>query len=117
MRTTGPSPAPAPLPNLFGLDRMGLASALAPYVGKPFHAAQVFRQMYGRLEPDLPAMSDLPSALRRELAARFRIGWPAVRQVRQSADGSRKYLLALDDGGEIESVYIVYGERVTLCLS
>ena len=104
-------------PDLFGLDRAELASALAPFAPRPFHAAQVFHQIYGRLETDFQAMTDLPAALRRELAERFRVIWPRVKETRLSADGSKKYLMALEDGGEVESVYILYGERVTLCVS
>ncbi len=103
--------------NLFGMDRPELASALVSFACRPFHAAQIYHQMYGRLETDFRAMTDLPSALRRDLGDRFRVIWPRVREVRPSTDGSKKYLLTLEDGGEIESVYILYGTRVTLCLS
>jgi 23S rRNA (adenine2503-C2)-methyltransferase len=105
------------LPNLFGLDRPGLVSVMAPIAERPFHAAQVFHQMYGRLETDFAAMTDLSSDLRLRLKERFRVVLPRVKDVRPSTDGSRKYLMVLEDGGEIESVYILYGERVTLCLS
>jgi 23S rRNA (adenine2503-C2)-methyltransferase len=104
-------------PNLFGMDREELAAALAPWSGRDFHASQVFRWMYGRLETDPRVMTDLPEALRREIAGRFRISWPEIADVRQSSDGSRKYILRLQDGGEVEAVHIVYGRRVTFCLS
>jgi len=104
-------------PNLFGLDRQELATALAPLTARTFHAAQVFHWLYGRLSTDPREMTDLPSALRGQIGERFRVEWPAVKEVRQSADGSKKYVLSLEDGGEIEAVYILYGERVTLCLS
>ena len=104
-------------PNLFGWDRLDLASALAAFADRPYYAAQVYHHMYGRLETDFQAMTDLPTALRRELAERFRVDWPRVKDVRSSTDGSKKYLMALEDGGEIESVYILYGARVTLCVS
>jgi 23S rRNA (adenine2503-C2)-methyltransferase len=107
----------ARLVDLFGMDRRELASALASFTDRPFHAAQLFHQMYGRLETGLPAMTDLPSSLRAKLAERFRISWPRIGSVRPSTDGSKKYLLVLDDGREIESVYIVHGARITLCLS
>jgi len=108
---------PKGLPNLLGLDRNELASVLAPLDARPFHAAQLFHQMYGRLETDFRAMTDLSSALRRELADRFRVALPEIKTVRRSTDGSKKYLMVLEDDREIESVYIVYGTRVTLCLS
>ena len=116
----GPEARPqdaAGLPNLFGMDREQIAAALAPWTGKAFHAAQVHHWMYGRLQTDLQGMTDLPAALRLELSGRFRVTWPQVREVRPSADGSKKYVCALEDGGLVEAVYILYGSRVTLCLS
>jgi 23S rRNA (adenine2503-C2)-methyltransferase len=105
------------LPNLFGLDRKKLDSVLASFVDRPFHAAQVFHQMYGRLQTDFTAMTDLSAALRSQLQDRFRVALPRIKTVRQSADGSKKYLMILEDDREVESVYILYGTRVTLCLS
>jgi 23S rRNA (adenine2503-C2)-methyltransferase len=111
-----PPDAP-PRANLFGLDREALASALAPLTSRSFHAAQLFHWIYGRRADDFAVMSDLPASLRAELAARFRLTWPQISEVRQSEDGSRKYVLTLEDGCQIEAVFILYGERVTLCLS
>lgn len=104
-------------PDLFGLDAADLSSALSPLAARPFQAAQIFHQMYGRLETDFLAMTDLPLALRRALAERYRVAWPGTKEVRRSVDGSKKYLVTLEDGAEVESVYILYGERVTLCVS
>lgn len=108
---------PARLPNLFGMDREQLAAALSPFTGRAFHGAQIFHWMYGRLQTDIQAMTDLPAALRAELSGRFRVALPEVKEVRRSADGSKKYVLVLEDGGLVEAVYILYGTRVTLCLS
>ena len=80
---------PKGLPNLLGLDRNELASVLAPLDARPFHAAQLFHQMYGRLETDFRAMTDLSSALRRELADRFRVALPEIKTVRRSTDSRR----------------------------
>ncbi len=103
--------------NLFGLDRQEIATALEPLTGRAFHASQVFHWLYGRLRTDPREMTDLPSGLREKMGERFRVAWPGMKEVRLSADGSKKYVLTLEDGGEIEAVYILYGERVTLCLS
>ncbi len=114
------SAAPAGPPgrsNLFGLDRDGLAACLADLTPKRFHADQVFHWMYGRLERDPGAMTDLPAALRATIGGRFDIAWPEIIEKRDSVDGSSKYVLRLEDGGEIEAVHIVYGSRATLCLS
>ncbi len=118
MPPSGHAPAAGPpAPNLFGMDREGLAVALSPLTQRAFHAGQVYHWMYGRLETDPAGMTDLPGSLRDALLDRFRIAWPAVAQVCRSADGAKKYVLALEDGGEVESVYMVHGRRITLCLS
>ncbi len=110
-------PDPARLPNLFGMDRDQIAAALAPHTDRAFHSSQVFHWMYGRLQTDIQAMTDLPVALRAGLAGRFRVAWPEVKEARRSADGSQKYVCVLEGGSLVEAVYILYGSRVTLCLS
>ncbi len=47
---------PARLPNLFGMEREEIASALAPLTQKAFHASQVYHWMYGRLQTDFQAL-------------------------------------------------------------
>src|SRR5260221_63101 len=46
-------------PNLYGMDREGLAKALAPFAPRPFHADQAYHWMYGRPETRFEAMSGL----------------------------------------------------------
>ncbi len=110
-------PGARPRANLYGLEREELASVLSPFATRPFQAAQIYHWIYGRQETDPAAMTDLPASLRGALQERFVVSWPSIKEARDSADGSRKYVLALRDGGEVEAVYILYGERVTLCLS
>ncbi|MGD8376779.1 MAG: 23S rRNA (adenine(2503)-C(2))-methyltransferase RlmN [Acidobacteriota bacterium] len=87
-------------------------------LGEPaYRARQVLHGIYHHGRRRFDAMTDLPKTLRRRLAERFSLEPPRVRDVRQSGDGSRKYLLELRDGREIESVYLVDGERRTFCIS
>jgi len=111
--------APAgPLTNLYGLDRDALASALLPMTARRFHADQLYHWMYGRQQvTTFDVMSDLPAALREALLARHRISRPEARVAGRSADGSIKYILRLEDDTEVEAVHIVYGERITFCIS
>jgi 23S rRNA (adenine2503-C2)-methyltransferase len=118
MRPLRRNPPEAPSrTNLFGLDREALGSVLGSLTSRSFQAAQLFHWMYGRRATGFGSMSDLPASLRTALAESFRLTWPLISDVQQSVDGSRKYVLTLEDGRQIEAVYIVYGERVTLCLS
>jgi 23S rRNA (adenine2503-C2)-methyltransferase len=62
-------------------------------------------------------MTDVAKAARLELASRFDIRHltPTLRQ--KSSDGTEKFLFALEDGNQIESVLIPERRRLTLCIS
>jgi 23S rRNA (adenine2503-C2)-methyltransferase len=55
--------------------------------------------------------------MRRDLAGRHSIGLPEIAKVYQSADGTRRYLLRLEDGRTVETVLMPEGERDTICIS
>jgi 23S rRNA (adenine2503-C2)-methyltransferase len=110
--TGGPSGS-----NIYGFDADELSALVAQMDAPAFHAAQIYRWMYGRQIVTFEEMTDLPSRLRETLHTRHHIAWPEIRETRCSTDGSRKYVLGLTGGGEVEAVYIVYGSRITLCLS
>jgi 23S rRNA (adenine2503-C2)-methyltransferase len=104
-------------PDLLGETREALAAALLPVVGKSFRVGQVYDAMHQRAAGDFAEMTELAKPLRLELAARFRIGIPAIAERRVSADGTRKYLLRLGDGASVEAVDIPDRGRHTLCIS
>ena len=89
-----------------------------------FRAKQVYSWLYQHLATDFSAMSNLPLALREQLAAETTIGPGIVRSEQHSKDDrTRKILLELNDGKLIESVLMLYpplGEnsaRATVCVS
>ena len=107
----------APEENLFGLGKIELEE-LAVSCGQPkFRGKQLFRNLYARRVRDLDACTDIPANFRQELAARFRVEWPEIRTRVASQDGAVRYLFALGDGENIETVYMPIENRVTLCLS
>jgi len=90
----------------------------------PFRAKQLYSWLYQRLATDFSAMTNLPQALRDQLAQEASIGPMILRSELHSKDGrTRKILLELDDGRLIESVLMLYppiGEssaRATVCVS
>lgn len=107
--------------NLIGLSREQLTEALAGIGEKPFRAKQLWHWMYHRGETDFAVMDNLSKALRATLAEHFYIGRPAIKQALISTDGSRKWLLTLEDGNEIEMVLIPDPDpseaRGALCIS
>jgi 23S rRNA (adenine2503-C2)-methyltransferase len=108
------------------LDVPALEVALEA-IGHPrFHARQIFQWIHRHGVVDFDAMTDLGRELRGQLTRDFRVGIPQVVQTERSTDGTVKFLLRLDDGKLIESVYIPdnpAGEdgprdpRATFCLS
>src|SRR5262245_35916988 len=73
--------------------------------------------MYRRGVTDPAAMTDLSRDLRAALAAGFTLPTPALVQRETSADGTEKFLLRLDDGRHIESVFIPDTPAMTFCIS
>ena len=82
-----------------------------------FHARQLFQWIYKRGVVDFGDMTDLGRDLRSTLAAEFRVGTPAVERKERSSDGTTKFLLRLEDGQLIESVYIPDTPSHTFCIS
>ncbi|KEF33598.1 MULTISPECIES: 23S rRNA (adenine(2503)-C(2))-methyltransferase RlmN [Deinococcus] len=73
----------------------------------------VFVQGVGTFE----AMTNLPTSLRSDLAARFQLNPFREIETVRSADGSAKYLFTLLDGRQMEAVYMPYLDRKTVCVS
>lgn len=66
-------------------------------------------------------MSDIPKELRRQLDETAVVSIPRVLKQRVSKDGTRKFLMELEDRKRIETVVIPQGEgrgsRYSLCIS
>ena len=62
-------------------------------------------------------MTNLARGYRELLAARFAISRPEMVTRQVSADGTRKYLIRIAGGHEVETVYIPEADRGTLCVS
>jgi len=103
--------------NLYGRSLLEIRRILAPLTDKAFHARQLYGWIHGRGVRDFSRMSNLPLPLRSALAERFRVARPEVEIRQESRDGTIKYLLRLDDGKAVESVYIPEERRITFCIS
>ena len=107
--------------NVVGLTREALAAALVA-AGTPegqaaMRVSQIWQWVYHRGARDFGAMSNLAKPFRAMLAERFAIERPETVTRQVSADGTRKYLLRIDGGHEVETVYIPEEDRGTLCVS
>jgi len=85
--------------------------------GEGYRQRQLATWLYDRGAQQWDEMTDLPRALRNELAEQFRISEFAEVTPYQSLDGSVKYLFTLLDGQKTEAVYMPYLNRKTICIS
>src|SRR5262245_21207985 len=92
--------------DLAEMELAELEQALESMGHARFHGRQLFQWLHKRGVTDFPEMTDLGSELRTALAAAFRIVTPEVIRRETSSDGTVKFLLRLEDGQLIESVFI-----------
>src|SRR5262245_19493780 len=106
---------------LIGQGREGLAARLGQ-LGVPgrhsrMRVGQLWNWLYVQGATDFAAMTNIAKEFRAELDSSFTLARPEIVTEQVSEDGTRKWLLRLDDGKEIETVYIPEADRGTLCIS
>ncbi len=94
-----------------------LTAWLAAHGAKPLRARQLRRWLLQAGAQTFDAMTDLPQALRRALAASFVPLETQVARHLTADDGTHKLLLRLRDGKLIECVLIQEANRRTACIS
>ena len=99
------------------MTREELGAAFAA-MGQPrFRAGQVFAWLHRGVR-SFDEMTNLPKALREQLAGQYELTAPAVARKQVSAkDGTIKYLWRLGDGHCVESVLMRYHHGNTVCIS
>lgn len=112
-----PSDPSASRINLLALTEPALERFVKDLGWPKFRARQILRWLYQERTRDIERMTDLSKAERARLAALAVIDRVDECEVRRSSDGTRKFLLRLEDGLLIESVLIPDADRLTLCLS
>jgi 23S rRNA (adenine2503-C2)-methyltransferase len=107
--------------NLVGLTRDQLREALiqagTPEKQAKMRVGQVWQWIYGWGVRDFAMMTNLAKDYRALLADRFEVTIPEVVSRQISTDGTRKYLVRIAGGHEVEVVYIPETDRGTLCIS
>jgi len=107
--------------NLVGLTREALKEALIT-AGTPerqvkMRLGQLWQWIYEKGARDFEQMTNLSKDYRAFLADHFVIAIPEVVSKQVSTDGTRKYLVRIAGGHEVETVYIPESDRGTLCIS
>jgi 23S rRNA (adenine2503-C2)-methyltransferase len=103
--------------NLLNLDAAGLRRFFEEQGEKPFRARQVLRWIHQCGEADFSRMSDIARPLREKLAQLACVEAPLIVGDTLAADGTRKWLLKVDQGNAVEAVFIPETNRGTLCVS
>ena len=107
--------------NLVGLPRPAFREALiaagTPEKQAKMREAQLWQWIYQRGVRDFAAMTNLSKGYRAQLADAFVVEIPEIVSKEVSADGTRKYLMRIAGGHEVETVYIPEEGRGTLCIS
>ncbi len=84
---------------------------------KPFRATQIIKWVHQQSVDNFDDMLNVSKTLRKQLSETTEIRGPEVAIDNISDDGTRKWLLRLDDGNCIETVFIPEDGRGTLCIS
>ena len=101
---------------LLGMDLHEIQQVLGE--GQPaFRAKQVYDALYRRSVDDFTQISALPAKLREDLGAEHAVGLPAIERRFESIDGTRRYLLRLEDARTVETVLMPEPGRDTICIS
>ncbi len=107
--------------NIVGLTRDQMRTALiaagTPERQAKMRVGQVWQWIYHWGVRDFALMTNLAKDYRTLLANTFVIDLPEVVTKQVSADGTRKYLVRIAGGHEVEVVYIPETDRGTLCIS
>ena len=107
--------------NIVGLTRDQLREALiaagTPEKQAKMRVGQIWQWVYHWGVRDFAQMTNLAKDYRALLAEKFEITIPEVVTRQVSEDGTRKYLVRIAGGHEVEVVYIPEENRGTLCVS
>lgn len=103
--------------NLLGLPRGQLEQFFAEIGEKSFRAEQTLKWVHQYGVADFQDMTNLSHALRARLPQFAEIRAPMLEREQTAADGTRKWLLQVENGNGIEMVFIPEDSRGTLCVS
>ncbi|WP_447969474.1 23S rRNA (adenine(2503)-C(2))-methyltransferase RlmN [Nitrospira sp. M1] len=110
------SPARKPI-NLLAMDRDAMRAWVATLGWPSYRAKQILCWLYQQRVAHITDMTNLSLSDRSRLQSVATITRATNVTIRQATDGTKKFLLELADGLEVESVLIPDSDRLTLCVS
>ena len=107
--------------NIIGLSRDQIKSILIDAdlikLNESFRVKQIWHWLYFQGVTSIDEMTSISIDLREDLKKVFLLKRPELNKEQCSIDGTRKWLIKLDDGNLVETVYIPEDNRGTLCVS
>lgn len=103
--------------NLLNYNYQQMRDLLIQWGEKPFRAQQLIQWIHQTGLSDFTQMTNIGKALIEKLSRISYIGLPEIVTCQKSNDGTHKWLLKLDCGNCIETVFIPESNRGTLCVS
>lgn len=103
--------------NLLDFDRKSLESFFTEMGDKSFRAQQVLKWIYHQGTINYNEMTNLSKSLRAKLKESTCIKAAKIKSEQKSSDGTYKWLIEIDGGNSVETVFIPESDRGTLCIS
>ncbi len=105
---TTPSASPKPL---FGASLSELSNLMERLEQPAYRATQLSEALYRQRIDSLDQITTLPLALRESMKAEgYTIGLPEIVQTARSIDGTERYLMRMEDGETVETVWMPGGD-------
>lgn len=104
-------------PSLYSLSLNDLRDYLAENGFAKFAADQIYQWMYKIQEKDLDKWTNVSKKIKENFAENFDLSLPEIIWNGLSKDGTRKFLVKMQDGQTVETVAIPAKDRLTLCVS
>jgi len=108
---------PHNLTNLLGLSRQQMEAFLLEMGEKPFRAIQLLKWIHQFGVTDFDEMTNISKVLRERLKECAEVRPPKVRERLDASDGCFKWIVEVESGSSVETVYIPEAGRGTLCIS
>jgi len=103
--------------NLMNLDQRAMEAFVQGLGAKPFHGRNLLKWIHRHGVIEFEAMTDISKSLRELLAQVAEIRAPEVVFDQPSRDGTHKWVMQLECGNRVETVFIPESGRGTLCVS
>lgn len=103
--------------NLLDYNYTEMRKLLVSWDEKPYRAQQLMQWIHQVGLQDFTQMTNLGKALQKKLTELAYIGLPEIASCQKSSDGTHKWLIKLNCGNCVETVFIPEAKRGTLCVS